>query len=106
MNLRTLATIGLLGLCAASAAIYTPQAQARTFVSISVGVGPPPPRYEHIVVREGYVWAPGYWRWRHGRYVWVDGYWMRPRSGYVWVGPRWEPNGPHWRFHAGYWARH
>ena len=106
MSLRMLALIGLVGLSAATASFYAPPVQARTYISFSVGVPPPPPRHERYVVREGYVWAPGYWRWRGHRYVWVNGYWVRERPGYVWVGPRWESRGPHYHFHEGYWTRH
>lgn len=92
---------------AALGAVIAPTAEARGYVSVSVGVAPPPPRYERVVVRRGHVWAPGYWRWApHAqRYVWVRGYWMPARPGWRWVGPRWVPRGPHWVFRAGYWSR-
>jgi hypothetical protein len=105
MNIRTLALIGLLGLGAATS-LYAPPASARTYVDVNIGYGrPPPPRYEHVIVRSGWVWAPGHWSWRHHHYVWVPGHWVRERRGYVWVGPRWEPYGPNWRYHDGYWQR-
>jgi hypothetical protein len=104
MNLRMLAAIGSLGLGAAGT-LYAPPAQARGYVAVEIGVPPPPPRHETIVVREGYVWAPGYWRWHRHRYAWAEGYWLRERPGYVWVGPRWAPRGSHWHFNHGYWER-
>jgi hypothetical protein len=85
--------------------VYTPPADARGYISLNINTAPPPPRYERVVVRPGYVWAPGYWRWDGRRHVWVEGYWIRERPGYVWVGPRWEQYGGGWRFSAGYWNR-
>jgi hypothetical protein len=106
MMIRTLALIGLLGFGTA-ATVYTLPAEARTYIGINLGYAPPPPppRYERVVAREGYVWAPGYWRWNGRRHVWINGYWMRGRPDYNWVGPRWEPYGHRARFHAGYWGR-
>ncbi len=100
--LAALLTVAALG----SAALPT-AAQARGYVAISVGVRPPPPRYERVIARPGWVWAPGHWRWapRAQRYVWAPGYWIAARPGWRWVGPRWVPRGPHWVFRAGYWAR-
>ena len=71
----------------------------------SVAVAPPPPRAEHVVVRPGYVWTGGYWRWTGARHVWVSGYWTPARRGYRYVPARWAHAGPAWRFHAGYWRR-
>lgn len=92
---------------AALGTLQAPPAQARGFVALSVGIAPPPPRIERVVVRPGWVWAPGYWRWapRAQRYVWMRGYWMRAHPGWRWVDPRWVPQGPRWVFRAGYWSR-
>ena len=103
MTTRTLALIGLL--CLGSAAtVYTPPAEARTYVSLGINVAPPPPRHERIVIRRGYVWAPGYWRWEGRRHVWRGGYYIRERPGYVWVAAGWYrgPHG-HWHQRPGYW---
>ncbi|MCC4591527.1 YXWGXW repeat-containing protein [Xanthomonas campestris pv. cannae] len=81
-------------------------AHAREVVELSVRAAPPPPIVERVVVRPGYVWMPGYWRWNGHRHVWVAGRYVVERPGYVYVGPRWEHYGPAYRFHAGYWARH
>lgn len=103
MLIRNIALIGLLGFGTA-ATICTPPAEARTYVAVNLGHAPPPPRYERVVVREGYVWAPGYWRWDGYGYVWVGGYSVRARHGYHYVGPYWAPYGHHhWRYHGGYW---
>jgi hypothetical protein len=79
-------------------------AQAR--VDIDVSVGPPPDRVTVVPApREGYVWAPGYWRWDHGHHVWVDGHWVRARHGYHWVPHHWDHRGERWHFEAGHWDR-
>ncbi len=104
MTMRTLVLIAMLGLGTAATA-YTPPAEARGFIEIDVGRAPPPPRFEHVVVRHGYVWAPGYWRWEGRRHVWAAGYWVRERPAYVWIGPRWQHHHHGWRFHGGYWMR-
>lgn len=80
-------------------------ASARTVVGVSIGVAPPPLRVEHVRVRAGYVWAPGYWRWNGARHVWTGGYWVAARPGYRYVGARWVQAGPQWRFHRGGWVR-
>ncbi|ALN60897.1 hypothetical protein GLA29479_9 [Lysobacter antibioticus] len=89
---------------ASLAGVHAPQAQARTYVDVDVRVAPPPPRYERVRVRPGYVWAPGHWRWDGRGYRWIGGHYVVARRGYVYVGPRWHPYGPAWRFRDGYWA--
>jgi hypothetical protein len=101
--LRPLLLSAALGL-AALGSVHAPEAQARGYVGIDVRLAPPPPRYERIVVRPGYVWTPGYWRWNGRRHVWVAGYAVPVRRGYVYAPPRWYRHGPHWRFRAGYWV--
>ncbi|MGC3983159.1 MAG: YXWGXW repeat-containing protein [Steroidobacteraceae bacterium] len=79
---------------------------AQAAVSVDIRVAPPAPRVEVVPgPRVGYIWAPGYWRWRGHQYVWVTGHWVRERRGYHWVPERWEPVGPGWHFHRGYWRR-
>ncbi len=105
MTTRTLALIGLLCLGAAGTT-YTPPAEARTFVDLDVNVAPPAPRYERVVVRPGYTWAPGYYRYAGGRHVWYGGRYMRERAGYHWQPAHWV-QGPRggWHFLAGHWRR-
>jgi hypothetical protein len=102
MTTRSIALIGLLCLGVAGGAVYTPPVQARAFVEIQVA--PPAPRFERVVVRPGYVWAPGYWRWQHGQHVWVGGSYMPERVGFVWVPHHWY-QGPHggWHSEEGHW---
>jgi len=74
-------------IAAALAATALP-AEART--DLYVNFAPPAPRYEVVPApRVGYVWAPGYWDWRHGRYYWVAGHWNRHRPGYYYEPVRW-----------------
>jgi hypothetical protein len=105
MNYRPLRNgLTAIALAAGMAAVAAP-ASARTFVDVSIGVPPPPMRVEHVVVRPGYTWAPGYWRWNGGSHVWVGGYWVAARPGYRYAPARWVHEGPAWRFHTGYWHR-
>jgi hypothetical protein len=73
---------------------------------VDVRAAPPPPRTEAVPAsREGYVWAPGYWRWSGHRHVWVAGHWVRERHGYHWVPARWARHEGHYRFVPGHWTR-
>lgn len=69
---------------------------------------PPPPAeiQERVVIRPGYAWTPGYWRWDIGgrRYAWVRGTYVHERPGFVWVRAHWQrgPRGA-WFFQQGYW---
>jgi len=79
---------------------------AEAAVNIDVRIAPPAPRIVVVPApRPGYVWAPGYWRYRGHRHVWVDGYWIRERPGYRWEPDHWEAVGPAYRFHRGHWVR-
>lgn len=106
MSIRSLAFASFLAIAALGAA-HAPDAAARIYVDVRINVAPPPPRVERVIVRPGYVWVPGYWRWdgRVHRHVWVTGYYVRARRGYRYVPAHWVHEGPVWRFHAGYWAR-
>jgi len=106
MTTRALALACLLGLGIAGGIASTPPAQARTYVDVGIDVAPPAPRYERVVVRPGYVWTPGYWRWNEGgrHHEWVAGTYVAERPGYVWRPHRWEhgPDG-HYHFVEGGW---
>ncbi|WP_036168555.1 YXWGXW repeat-containing protein [Massilia sp. 9096] len=72
---------------------------------IIVDRAPPPPRAEHMPPpRHGYVWAPGYWNWNHGRHVWVAGHWERERRGYSYRAPNWVQRDGHWVMERGGWG--
>ena len=69
-------------------------AAAQAQYNAVVSVAPPPPRHEVMPgPREGWVWAPGHYEWRHGEYRWEEGHWMRQRVGYEYREPRWVQRG-------------
>ena len=106
MTTRMFALIGLLCLGTAGGVAYTPPVEARAFVDLDINVAPPAPRYERVVVRSGYVWAPGYWRWQGGQHIWIGGAYIRERPGWVWQPHHWV-QGPRggWHFIQGRWIR-
>ena len=53
----------------------------------------PPPRYETVEVRPGFVWITGHWFRAGGRWEWRQGYYERERAGYQWEPGRWETRG-------------
>ena len=61
--------------------------------AIVVESDPPPPRYEAVVVRPGFVWITGHWNWNGGQWVWLSGHYERERAGYAWEPGRWEMRG-------------
>lgn len=83
----------------------TQAAQARAVIGVSIGIAPPAPRVEHVIVRPGRVWAPGYWRWNGRSHVWVGGTWIGARPGYRYQPAGWVHVGGGWRFNRGYWVR-
>jgi hypothetical protein len=60
---------------------------------VEVDEDPPPPRYETVEVRPGFVFITGHWVRGGGRWVWRDGYYERERAGYAWEPGRWETRG-------------
>lgn len=81
-------------------------APASAAVGVEITVAPPAPRVEVVPgPRPGYVWAPGYWEWRHHEHVWVSGRWIGERHGYHWVPDRWEQHGERWHHYEGHWER-
>ncbi|HUQ27248.1 MAG TPA: YXWGXW repeat-containing protein [Usitatibacter sp.] len=93
-------------LVAATLAASALPALARSDVYVSIGP-PPPLRYEVVPApRAGWVWAPGYWEWRHHRHVWVAGHWTRYRPGYVYAPARWVQRESRWYYSAPAWNRH
>ena len=105
MMLRPLLLSAALGLVALGGTLHSSAAQAQVRVGIGVSFAPPPPRYERVVVRPGYVWAPGYWRVRGHRHVWVAGHYVPARRGYVYRPARWYRHGPAWRLRTAGWVR-
>ena len=85
-------SIGVVPLTA-SAAIYVTEA-------------PPAPRHEVVpAARHGYVWAPGYWDYRHGHYAWVAGHWEREHNGMYWHPNHWVQHENKWTMEKGGWNR-
>src|SRR3954465_12161920 len=64
---------------------------------------PPPPAFEEVRPRRGYVWVEGGFEWRHGRYVRLPGHWERERMGRRWQPGRWEVAGDHYVWVRGAW---
>jgi len=103
MTTRTVALIGLLCLGTAGGFAYTPPVQAG--IDIDVDIAPPAPVVEPVVVREGYVWTPGYYRYENRRYVWVGGAYVAARPGYHWRAHHWVQVNGRWHFEEGGWDR-
>src|SRR6478609_7356187 len=77
----------------ASAAIYVTEA-------------PPAPRHEVVPAeRHGYVWAPGYWDYRHGHYVWTQGHWVKEKHGMYWHPHHWVQHEGKYQMEGGRWDR-
>lgn len=84
-----------------------PKAAAQEVV-VEAPLAPPVPRVEVVppAPSAAYVWAPGYWGWRHGRgYAWYGGRWQVGRPGYAWAAPHWGAHGGRWHFAPGRWHR-
>lgn len=60
---------------------------------VEVQDDPPPPRYETLEVRPGFVFISGRWANNGGRWDWRPGYYERERVGYSWEAGRWERRG-------------
>ncbi len=60
---------------------------------VEVDADPPPPRYERVEVRPGFVFISGRWVNHGGRWDWRPGYYERERVGYTWEQGRWETRG-------------
>jgi hypothetical protein len=86
------------------AALAPLQASAQISINVNIGQEPPPVRYEPVPPpRGGYVWAPGFWDWRHHKHVWVAGHWERERVGYVYAPAEWRRVDGEWRLYRGGW---
>ena len=75
--------------------------------SIDVDVAPPPPVYEQLPPREGYVVTPGYYRFDADshKHVWVKGGYERERRGEHYVAPEWREEHGRYHFHEGHWDK-
>jgi hypothetical protein len=96
--------LGFLIACGVICAAAIPSADAR--VDVWLNVAPPPPRAEVVPPpRHGYVWAPGYWAWRHRRHVWIGGHWEHLHRGRHWVPDHWDNVAGRYHFIPGHWER-
>jgi hypothetical protein len=95
----------LLATCALGLSALAPlHASAQVSINLNIGTEPPPVRYEPMPApRPGYVWAPGYWDWKHHKHVWVAGHWERERVGYIYAPSEWRHEGGEWRLYRGGW---
>ena len=104
MNRRVLVMFAVAGMLAAG--LFAAPAHAQISAQIVIGTPPPAPMMAAPPApRPGYVWAPGYWGWQHGRHVWHSGYWLRERPGAVYVPAQWVAVRGGWRFVPGHWER-
>lgn len=88
------------------AALLAAGAALPAAADVYVTVAPPAPQVEAVPEpRLGYVWTPGYWRWRGHRHVWVDGHWVRARAGFRWAPDVWYNDGGRWLYTRGHWVR-
>ena len=96
---RSIAGTCIAAVLAAAALPASAQVEAGFFVNAV----PPVPLVEVVPVpRVGFVWAPGYWDWRHGRYFWVAGRWERHRPGHVYYPVTWVRHNGHYYRHGGW----
>ncbi len=78
----------------ATGCVVSGEAHVRAPVAVvEVDSEPPPPQYEEVVVRPGFVFIQGRWNWEGGRWVWMNGHYERERAGYFWAPGRWEARG-------------
>jgi len=96
----------LLAVCAVSSTLGAFAPAESAAVSFSIEAAPPPPREEIVPApRPGFVWAPGYWDWRHGHHVWVRGHYIRERHGMYWHPDRWVERDGRYVLERGRWDR-
>jgi hypothetical protein len=75
--------------------------------SIDVETAPPAPRYEQLPAREGYIVAPGYYRYDTDRreHTWVKGDYQAERRGEHFVAPEWREQNGRYHFNEGRWEK-
>jgi hypothetical protein len=96
---RRLLAIALAGTFAASSAVYA------AGVRVDVDIAPPAPLYEQMPARQGYIVAPGYYRYdtkRH-EHVWVKSTYKHERHGEHFVASDWKEHDGRYQFSEGRW---
>jgi YXWGXW repeat-containing protein len=91
--LGSLALAASLAISAGGCVVRGQATVAEPVAVVEVDSEPPPPQYEEVVVRPGFIWIQGRWNWQGGRWVWMGGHYERERAGYVWAPGRWEARG-------------
>ena len=93
-----------LAIALASAFVAPLAVQAAVIV---VDVAPPAPVYEQMPAREGFIIAPGYYRYDAERreHAWVKGDYLAERRGERYVGAKWRAQDGRYHFNEGYWER-
>lgn len=100
VNRKTL----LAGAMAASFAGFSLPTYAAADVYITLD--PPARRVERFEPREGQVFVPGNWAYRHGKYEWVPGRYVAERHGYRYQSDRWvQHDNNKWMMQRGGWSR-
>jgi len=102
MNVRMPFAVAIAAALFAAGIVAVP-ARAQISAQIVIGTPPPAPVMVAPPPRAGYVWAPGFWGWEHGRHVWHDGYWMAARPDADFVPAQWVQVRGGWRFVPGHW---
>jgi hypothetical protein len=98
MNIRIASPLVVaLGFCAAPAWSQS---------SLTIDTAPPAARQENPgPAREGYVWAPGYYKYENNRYTWSEGHYIPSRKGYRYEPPRWEESNGRYTLFPEQWVR-
>jgi hypothetical protein len=74
--------------------------------SLTIDTAPPAARQETPgPAREGYTWAPGYWKHDNDRYTWSEGHYIPSRKGYRYEPPRWEESNGRYTLYQEQWVR-
>ena|SRR5215468_740329 len=68
-------------------------------------VEPPPPQYEQVADRPGYVWIEGYWGRVNNDWRWQPGRYEAVRQGYAWRAGGWQRQGNRWHYSEGRWEQ-
>jgi len=66
---------------------------------------PPPPQYEQVTDRPGYVWIEGYWGRVNNDWRWQPGHYDVARPGYAWRAGGWARQGNRWHYTEGRWEQ-
>ena len=74
--------------------------------SLTIDTAPPAARQETPgPAREGYTWAPGYYKYENNRYTWSEGHYVPSRKGYRYESPRWEERDGRYTLYPEQWVR-